>query len=498
MATSWVPPSTDFEAPAAAPTTWSPPTEDFQQATAPATPPAESFSDVLKKPIADVYPDTATSARATKAVVQAAGSMLSNTAAPIGAFITSAETGTPYANVRKTLTYTPSSEEARGLLGAISNAPVLKQVGQVIGYGGQKLSDVTGGAISPDAATDAINTALLLVPGAKKLGAIKPAEDAAGIPSVARAWTTNAADSLVNKYIVNNAWAQQIGESGAFRLTQPVLNRANARIGAVFDYIRNSGRQYAIQIDPTVAGLSKLAEEYTGLADHPIVKKLIDDIQASKDNAVPANGAQEIGQAGVTSPSVGTMDAEQLGNWSSRLGKAAKSAKDYELRQGLWAVKDNLEDLIQQGLSDSDKQIYANARGQYRALHGQLLARVGNINSVTGDVNAANMANFLQKSDVTGYTLGNNVTAGYQAARFGQAQAGVESLGSIFQSHNLFGAAVRAARQVGVPIQWAVQRGPQGLLKALGSNTAFTTALANELRAGAQSGEGNQQEGGNQ
>lgn len=472
-----------------------------QYAATPESAQADPYSQYAVKPPAPAQgasPNQAPSfAQGLAAPADVAATIGINTFAPVGAAIESLATGKPYEDVRSKWIYSPTNPVTQKDLQTISQLPVLKQIGQVIGWAGQKLSDTTGGAASPTAATDAINLGLLgtgakkvALPGEAVAGAAEKAA-AAGLPGVSKLWNMNAADSVLNRYIINNAWAQQIGESGAFKLTQNVLNRANNRITSVFDYIRNSGRQYTIQIDQTLAGLNKLGEDFTGLMDHPTVKKMMEDIRSSKDNTSPVNGAQEVGAVGQRGPDIGRMDAEQLGNWSSRLGKAARNTEDFELKSGLFKVKDQLEDLIQAGLPDVDKTLYAKARAQYKALHGQLLANSSNLNTATGDVNAANMGRFLQNSDTAGYALGrktaNTGHPGYDAARFGHRQAG-PTLSDSIPPTNSVTAILKAATKIGVPLQWLSQRKPADILSALGSNTTFRTTLANELRASAQGG----------
>lgn len=121
----------------------------------------------------------------------------------------------------------------------------------------------------------------------------------------------------------------------------------------------------------------------------------------------------------------GTPTAEQLGSISSKLGKEAASqmsAKmgDRELGQALFAVKDHVDQLIGQSITDPAlKAEYAAALPQYRQFL-TLTRRPTLLNSSTGDVNLRNLGNYLQRYD-SGFREGTNTSPLYEAARFGQA-----------------------------------------------------------------------------
>lgn len=434
------------------------------------------------------------------AIPRAVASAAINTLAPLGASIESLVTRRPYAEVKKAWQDTPDNPAARDVLSSVGNAPVIKQIGQLLDAGGDKLADVTG--MDRTAARDLVNTASLGVGPARGLftKAAKAADMTA--PAVENLWKMNPADSLANRYIINYAWAQQIGEN-AIKLTQDVLGRAQDRIGAVFNYVRNSGKQYSVALDPTEGALKGIAEKWTpDVLTNGAVSRLMRDLRAGADEPnVGIQGTQNtdwnsVGFAPkVTNPGTATITAQRLGSAASEIGEAAQNAGTWELKKGLFEVKNHIEDLLQAGLSPAEQQLYQTARSQYRALHGQLFASKS-LNTVTGNVNAAKMGAFLESDDVSGFALNHNQGEAYNAARFGRGQEG--TLKAPLDPTNKVGAIMKAAVSIGVPFQWAAQRGPAAILRTFAGSAPFRTALAAQLGQGAQQGSGGEEDGGGQ
>lgn len=494
MADQWQPPDNEM-ASSDQGGAWSPPDHELD---APPAPTPQEQTGLERS--GSVLPDSQLHAQVKlntnlqdyTAIPHAAASAAINMAAPIAAALESVITGKPYHEVKQTWADTPDNPRAREVLETASQLPVLKQVGALVQAGGNKLSEVTDGAISPEAATDLINTALLAT-GAGRAAVLKAgktataAEAAAGTPSSAASmWRINPADSIANQYVGNNAWAQQIGLPGAFRLTSNVIRAADDKMDAVYKYIYSPDKNYAIDINATLSGLNKLTDDYTGLAEHATVKKFAQAVRDSTDKTQSLNTGLDVGGA-VRVPGAGQMDAEQLGNWATRLGRAAQSTPDFELKTGLFKVKEQIQDLVQQNLSQADKDLFAATNGHYRALHGQLLGSSGNLNVATGHVNLAKMGEFLQNTDKDGYAFGKNASSAYAAARFGQNQTLYNSIPS-----TTAGAIMKAGMKAGMPMQWLIQRGPANVAKALSSNTAFRTALIAGLKQPMQQGAGDQ------
>lgn len=129
-------------------------------------------------------------------------------------------------------------------------------------------------------------------------------------------------------------------------------------------------------------------------------------------------------QAAATEGEPATVTAKQLGQLSSKLGKAAykqmtTDSGDRDLGQALYAVKEHVDDLLEKGLEPDERAEYASAREQYRNL--MHLVRRGVANPSTGNVSGAGLANRLASVDRRGFTFGKNQSPLYRAARFAQA-----------------------------------------------------------------------------
>lgn len=209
-----------------------------------------------------------------------------------------------------------------------------------------------------------------------------------------------------NQRVLNRATARAIGENTDV-VDSAVLNRANERIGAVFENVRDATPR---QIDPQsfVSRLQAINDEFEGLlpegrtiAQNSLVQRLYRYAEA------------------------GNATGEQLGGLTSKLGRAAHKemtspSGDRELGQALSQVKDYVDDLVEQGLSGTRLDAYQTARTQYRNLLN-ITKNIGTVNPASGNVSGANLANTLQKADKRGYLLGQNNSDMYNAARFAQA-----------------------------------------------------------------------------
>jgi hypothetical protein len=220
-------------------------------------------------------------------------------------------------------------------------------------------------------------------------------------------WTSGPFNAIKrnNQEILNSQWAQQIGETGN-SVDATVLGRANDRLGQVFDSVRDPSRVLTVNPQATTSTIDTIDQGVQGLIPGSI-----------RDNAL----VQQL--ESVTS--TGTANGEQLGSISSKLGKAAfkqmtSPSGDRDLGQALYAVKDHVDDLVEQTLQPSELAEYTAARGQYRNLM-ILTSRIGITNPSTGNISGANLANKLQQSDRQGFLFGRNQSDPYNAARFAQA-----------------------------------------------------------------------------
>lgn len=206
-----------------------------------------------------------------------------------------------------------------------------------------------------------------------------------------------------NARVLQRAAAQSIGESSD-TLDDAVLARADDRIGRVFESVADDN---ARNIDPQeflgfIGGLQADARGLVrGVGSHPLIEDLI--------------GFAQNGQA----------TGRQLQNLTSKLGKAARMNMtslngDRELGLSLYRAKDYVDDLLMQGMSSEQAQIFNQARQQYRNLL-LLTQRVNTVNPSNGVVNPRTLASVLQSKDRRGYLFGENQSALYNATRFAQA-----------------------------------------------------------------------------
>ena len=102
------------------------------------------------------------------APLETAAALVTGAGAPVAGAIESLVTGRDYDQARESWAYAPQNPRAQANLQALGQLPGVRQVGELLHAGGQKISDLTGGAISPTAGADALGLAL---PAAGKFGA---------------------------------------------------------------------------------------------------------------------------------------------------------------------------------------------------------------------------------------------------------------------------------------------------------------------------------------
>lgn len=210
-----------------------------------------------------------------------------------------------------------------------------------------------------------------------------------------------------NQAALDRQAALSIGED-APNVDATVLGRANERLGKAFEDARSPNR--IVLPDPSVTttkldqideSLEGLVPEGTTIRSNPLVARLESLTQS------------------------GGINGQQLGQISSKLGKAAfkqmtSPSGDRDMGLALYAAKDHADDLLQSAMSPQDASAYAAARSQYRNLMN-LTSRVGIVNPSTGSVSGANLANRLQQVDKQGFLYGKNQSDLYNSVRFAQA-----------------------------------------------------------------------------
>jgi hypothetical protein len=294
-------------------------------------------------------------------------------------------------------------------------------LGGAFGAGGKLAGDAVGGwlagrvgAAMRPALTDAQKAALeqgealgmRATPG-QQLGSKPLQQVEAKLQSFP--WTSGpfARVGAANQAALDKAAARSIGEDANI-VDSTVLGRANDRLGDTFENVRSP--DHTIMFDPTgtKAALDGIDQEFKGLLPNGM------DIRS---NAL----VQQLDEFAAN----GHVTAQQLGQLSSKLGKAAYKqmsgpSGDRDLGQALYQVKDHADDMLESALTGEERAQYAAARGQYRNL--MLLTSRGNIvNPSTGHVSGVALASKLQQADRQGFTFGKNTSDLYGAARFAQA-----------------------------------------------------------------------------
>ena len=122
----------------------------------------------------------------------------------------------------------------------------------------------------------------------------------------------------------------------------------------------------------------------------------------------------------------GMVNAKQLGDISSNLGKEASSQMtsklgDRNLGIALFKLRDHVDNLIGDSIADPELSTrYASMLPQYRA-YAQLTSSPSVLNSATGNINFTALGKYLQRYDKPGYLRGGNDSDLYNGARWGQA-----------------------------------------------------------------------------
>lgn len=206
-----------------------------------------------------------------------------------------------------------------------------------------------------------------------------------------------------NARVLSREAAASIGETGNV-LDSPTLDRAFTRISGVFD---DASDDVARQIDPKefLDRFSQVQTELDGVSKGFSDNKLIGQL---------INHAEK-----------GEATGKQLQSMTSKLGKVAykemtSPSGDRDLGQGLYQMKDYVDDLLEQGMDGARLAKFKLARKQYRNLM-LLTSRVGILNPSTGNVNGRALAGLLQQKDKLGFLRGKNQSGMYDAARFAQA-----------------------------------------------------------------------------
>lgn len=211
-----------------------------------------------------------------------------------------------------------------------------------------------------------------------------------------------------NQALINRRVAESIGERSNV-VDSDVLARAHERIGRVYNIVADQTPR-KINTDTFLNRLGGVESNFEGMLfangkpysvmDHPLAARLFKYAEGGE-----ATGAQ-------------------LQDLASKLGKAARSQMsgngDRQLGMALFEVKNLADDLLEQGLKGKTKQLFSQARSQYRNAM-MIESRVGVLNPSNGNVSGGTLANVLQQQDKAGFLRGGNTSPMYDAARLAQA-----------------------------------------------------------------------------
>lgn len=255
-----------------------------------------------------------------------------------------------------------------------------------------------------NAAEQGENLGMQLTPG-QQLGS-KPLQQLEA-KMQSQPWTSGPLNRIAanNQSVLNSAAAQSIGEN-ANVVDSSVLARANDRLSSVFENVGDPSRITVVDPAKTQSALDAIDQQAEGLIDGSIRdNKLVQRLESLTD--------------------MGSITGQQLRQLTSKLGKAAYKqmatpSGDRDMGQALYAVKDHVDDLIGQGLSDTERVAYDTTREQYRNLM-LLTSRTGIVNPSSGNVAGVALASKLQQADKPGFLYGRNQSDLYNAARFAQA-----------------------------------------------------------------------------
>jgi hypothetical protein len=259
-------------------------------------------------------------------------------------------------------------------------------------------------------------------------------------------WTSGPAEDLRqnNQNILDSLVSSTIGEKN--KPDSATLGAAYERLGQNFDKFRDASRVSIVDPTATRNVVDQVDNDFAGLvngkvSDNALVKRLVSLTDS------------------------GSVNNEQLGSLSSKLGKLAYKqmstpSGDRDLGQAIYQIKDHVDDLVGASLSPEEQTAYAATRQQYKNLM-TLVSRTNIVNPSTGNVNPVALANKLQSADKSGFTFGKNQSDLYNAVRFGQAFKPV--VGNSGTATRQLGAADIAAGVYGLPLN-VLSRAYYGLL----------------------------------
>lgn len=134
----------------------------------------------------------------------------------------------------------------------------------------------------------------------------------------------------------------------------------------------------------------------------------------------------------------GKLSGADYQRLQSRINSKARSIfrsqqGDREFGFALIAMKDALDDAAERSLGKAQRKAFGKVRRQWK--NKVALEAPGVVNTGTGDVSAASLANVLKRMDKTGFLRGKDTSDFYEAARFGQAFKDIADSGTATRSY---------------------------------------------------------------
>lgn len=347
----------------------------------------------------------------------------------------------------------PVADTAGGKVGQFAGALPLAFVPGANTYAG---ATILGGALGATTPTVGDESRLMNTAGGAAIGAFgKYTGD--GLSS----WLTNRAAQPFTGWRQATANDALAGTLNAPSLDSAGLKQVSTDMSAAF----RGGRNAANVVDMTTQGGS------------------VANIIAHSGGRLNPSGQAEF----TNNPSVqnlmlhlrnGSANAEQLGQISSDLYDQASSimstkGADKMVGKALFAVRDEVETMIANSIPDqATRDAYNGARAMYPTW--KAIQRPTIFNSAAGNLNPRNLGSYLQKNDFSGYALGNNKSALYDAARWGQeTRMGNAPPVPVFQfgkwlkyqavNSPILGAATGAISRAGAPLSPAIKAGLPGI-----------------------------------
>ncbi len=216
-----------------------------------------------------------------------------------------------------------------------------------------------------------------------------------------------------NQARANEIVAEAIGlPKGTKDLNSDNLGKAREALGAVFEEAKDDVPRWA-GIDPV---------EQLARADD-IIKNAsteIDDLRSIIPKQVDRF---------LTAAARGRLTGENLFSIRSALGTKLKDANLPGLeREAIEKFRDNVSELMADGVPQELRDRLADANGKYRIL--KILESPGVINPAEGTVSIKSLGNALNTKDKSGYFYGGKTSDLYELARFGKAFPSIADSGT--------------------------------------------------------------------